>query len=109
MKTAKFTKRIENFKCEHCSVLVNGFGYTNHCPQCLWSKHVDVNPGDRLSGCLGMMEPIGLKKKGKEFSLVLRCLVCGLVKPNKVSPEDCEDKIRALGLMVPNKPIKSSK
>ena len=26
---------------------MKGNGYTNHCPKCLWSKHVDINPGDR--------------------------------------------------------------
>lgn len=100
MKTARFTKRVENFRCANCSASIIGHGYTNHCPECLWSKHVDVNPGDRASDCLGLMEPVGLKKKGKEFSIVHRCLSCGLIKPNKTSPEDNEDKLRALSLML---------
>jgi len=43
----KFQKRIENFTCEKCGLFVKGTGYTDHCPNCLWSKHMDINPGDR--------------------------------------------------------------
>jgi len=50
----KFQKKKEDFKCEKCGREVIGTGYTNHCPDCLWSKHVDVNPGDRQSKCLGL-------------------------------------------------------
>lgn len=42
-----FTKTVEDFICAHCGTHVRGNGYTNHCPECLWSKHVDNNPGDR--------------------------------------------------------------
>jgi len=27
---AKFTRRIEDFRCEHCGRQVHGNGYTNH-------------------------------------------------------------------------------
>ena len=33
-----FTKKIEDFTCDHCGYNVKGKGYTNHCPKCLWSK-----------------------------------------------------------------------
>ncbi|MFN2146641.1 MAG: RNHCP domain-containing protein, partial [Anaerolineales bacterium] len=36
----KFQRRIEYFICEHCGAEVSGVGFTNHCPVCLWSKHV---------------------------------------------------------------------
>ncbi|MEK7158524.1 MAG: RNHCP domain-containing protein, partial [Patescibacteria group bacterium] len=42
-----FQRRVEDFTCESCGAQVTGDGYTNHCPQCLVSKHVDVYPGDR--------------------------------------------------------------
>ena len=51
----KFIKVKEDFVCEHCGAEVKGDGYTNHCPKCLWSKHVDVHPGDRAAECGGMM------------------------------------------------------
>ena len=54
----KFTKRKENFICENCGHFVVGNGFTNHCPNCFFSKHVDINPGDRLCSCNGLMKPI---------------------------------------------------
>ena len=53
-----FTKTVEDFNCAHCGAVVHGNGYTNHCPHCLYSRHVDNNPGDRLATCGGMMRPI---------------------------------------------------
>jgi len=44
-----FTRNIENFTCERCGAAVEGNGFTNHCPACLCSKHVDINPGDRAA------------------------------------------------------------
>jgi hypothetical protein len=41
----RFQKTVEDFVCEHCGHPVAGNGYTNHCSQCLWSKHVDDNSG----------------------------------------------------------------
>jgi rubrerythrin len=92
----KFKKKKENFVCEHCGLEVVGDGYTNHCPNCLWSKHVDVFPGDRAEKCGGLMEPVGLEiKNGREF-IIHRCLVCGVVKKCKVLKEDNREKIIAL-------------
>jgi len=84
----KFQKRVEDFVCEHCNNPVKGNGFTNHCPKCIWGKHVDINPGDRKSECGGMMEPIRVEKKGPKFHVVHKCIKCGLLKQNVVSPED---------------------
>ena len=56
----KFIVRDEEFICENCNKLVNKLGYTSrdHCPHCLYSKHVDINPGDRLNECKGLLKPI---------------------------------------------------
>jgi len=59
----KFQRQKEDFVCGECGTTVSGTGYTNHCPQCLWSMHVDVNPGDRAAACGGMMEPKKVEKK----------------------------------------------
>ena len=67
----KFQRNIENFRCEHCEAFVIGDGYTNHCPQCLWSKHVDINPGDREELCNGMMKPVGVIKKSDNFEALV--------------------------------------
>ena len=53
----RFSRLIEDFICEHCNNPVKGNGYTNHCPYCLYSKHVDEDPGDRAATCHGIMEP----------------------------------------------------
>lgn len=83
-----FQKRKEDFRCEHCDFFVAGNGYTNHCPKCLYSKHVDIFPGDRKENCGGMMEPVALEKEKGEEKLTQRCVTCGFMKKNKVCPED---------------------
>jgi len=83
-----FIRTAENFVCEKCGTEVEGNGYTNHCPQCLWSKHVDISPGDRAEKCGGMMEPVRIEKKGKEYVIFHKCKKCGVEKPNKAVKED---------------------
>ena len=91
----QFTRTIENFVCEHCGREVTGTGYTNHCPDCLWSKHVDKNPGDRLAlqTCGGMMEPIATEKKGKDYMITHRCVKCGFERKNSFGPDDNFDTL----------------
>ena len=55
MGGARFTRVVEDFTCGQCGAAVTGDGYTNHCPLCLWSRHVDINPGDRAAECGGLM------------------------------------------------------
>jgi hypothetical protein len=72
---------------------VEGDGYTNHCPQCLWSKHVDVFPGDRKEECGGMMEPIRVEVKNREYTIIHKCTKCGVEKPNKAVEDDNFDML----------------
>jgi hypothetical protein len=44
-----FQRCKEDFRCGHCGHLERGDGYTNHCTACLWSAHVDIQPGDRAA------------------------------------------------------------
>ena len=88
METKKFQRTKEDFVCAHCGVAVKGTGYTNHCPKCLWSKHVDVNPGDRAAACEGMMEPIALEGSTPGYKIVQRCVRCNLERRIAVSPDD---------------------
>ena len=88
----KFTRTIEDFICENCGTEVIGDGYTNHCPKCLWSKHVDINPGDRSADCGGMMKPIGLDKKSDLFYVVQKCQKCGHERRNKLVKGDSFDE-----------------
>ncbi len=90
----KFQKTKEDFICENCGFAVVGDGFTNHCPKCLWSKHVDIFPGDRLEPCRGKMKPIGITKSKKgEDQIVHECIVCKYRKNNKVSPADDIEKV----------------
>lgn len=83
-----FQKRMEDFVCEQCEFPVVGDGYTNHCPRCLYSKHVDIHPGDRLASCGGLMEPVScIRERGQE-KLLQRCKRCGFERNNKVQRED---------------------
>ena len=90
-----FIKTKEDFKCEHCGAEVRGNGYTNHCPVCLWSKHVDINPGDRaaLESCGGLMRPIRVELEKQEYIITHECVKCGHSKRNKMSLEDDFDVI----------------
>jgi hypothetical protein len=84
----KFQRRPEDFACGHCGFNVIGDGYTNHCPRCLWSRHVDVNPGDRAAVCGGLMEPIAVELVRDDFVLRHRCLKCGAEKTNRSPSAD---------------------
>lgn len=84
----KFQVKIEDFVCEKCGKAVKGNGFTNHCSNCLWSKHVDVNPGDREETCGGLMKPISVEIKNGEYVLLQKCEKCGFERKNKVWPED---------------------
>jgi lipopolysaccharide biosynthesis regulator YciM len=86
----KFSRNIEDFACSNCGFKVKGTGYTDHCPKCLWSKHVDINPGDRESKCGGMMKPVRIIRSRTNAIIEYRCMKCGLAKRVKASKEDYE-------------------
>ena len=97
MQTARFTEVVESFDCGYCGRHVDGDGCTNHCPGCLTSMHVDrKNPGDRASDCHGLMLAVGWgMKNGKEY-IIQKCVKCGHVHKNKISPKDSRDALVAL-------------
>jgi hypothetical protein len=88
----KFTRKKENFTCGKCSKEVIGNGYSNHCPFCLWGKHVDINPGDRLSTCGSLMRPLSLISSKGGYIIVHKCLKCGLIKKNRLAKNDNFDE-----------------
>jgi rubrerythrin len=89
----RFARNIEDFVCENCNAQVTGDGYTNHCPNCLYSKHVDINPGDRASKCRGLMEPVFVETSRKGYIIVFRCKKCGATKRNRTAPGDNFEKL----------------
>lgn len=94
MQNKKFSRKIEDFTCENCHHFMSGSGYTNHCSQCFYSKHVDINPGDRANECGGMMKPVAYKiDKKKGIVLTHLCLKCNAEKNNKLSDNDEVDQL----------------
>ena len=87
----KFQRKIENFVCQHCGQTVKGNGYTNHCPSCLYSRHVDDNPGDRANGCRGMMSPLASEPTRDGFNIIHQCELCGAVTKTKAAQDDNKD------------------
>lgn len=92
----KFQRTIEDFECEHCGEHVEGNGYTNHCPKCLWSKHVDINPGDRQNKCQGLMEPVEVYFKNNQWHLTHQCTVCGEKATIRTKEEDDKEVMEEL-------------
>lgn len=88
MQPKRFQRRIEDFVCAHCGHTTTGSGYTNHCPRCLWSRHVDINPGDRAEACGGMMEPIGIEGSTPTYRIIHSCTVCGAIRKVRVASDD---------------------
>lgn len=96
-RVSNFRRVIEDFECGLCGTVVKGGGYTNHCPVCLWSKHVDKNPGDRAEDCSGLMKPkSALYSRDGNFTIVHECLRCGATKRVKALPNDNRDVLTSL-------------
>ena len=96
MQTKKFQRKIEDFVCANCGNKVKGTGYTDHCPLCLFSKHVDINPGDRLCNCQGLVEPISVELKSGKKIIHYQCRKCGYQHQVKALP--CDNKEELLKL-----------
>jgi hypothetical protein len=92
------------FRCSHCRqwVVVNewmGTANRNHCNLCLWSKHVDIKKGDRMSDCLAGMRPVAVtfriedKIRRGEVMLVHACTGCDKLSVNRIAADDLEHVI----------------
>ncbi len=103
MSGARFTRTREDFACGNCGAAVRGNGYTNHCPRCLWSRHVDVDPGDRAADCGALMRPVGVLFEGGEHVLLHECQRCGHRRRNRAARADDRAALAALfGAPVPD-------
>jgi hypothetical protein len=84
---------VETFKCINCSrdisYLAPGTKNRNHCPFCLFSKHVDKIVGDRKANCNGKMNPIGrFKRPNKEDVIIHQCETCKKTANNRIAGDD---------------------
>lgn len=96
-----FQNKPKGFVCRSCGAYVSdeatGTHNRNHCPVCLYSRHVDIIRGDRHSQCRGMMKPIGIvKRKDGEELIVHQCQGCSFVSKNRLAGDDSEDIVQAL-------------
>lgn len=96
------------FVCGLCgrAVAPDGAGskHRNHCPYCLSSRHLDVEPGDRAANCGGLMEPIAVwVRKNGEWAIIHRCRICGALSSNRIAADDNPMKLMSLAM----KPVSS--
>ena len=90
MEQKRFAKNDQGFVCAHCGREVEPLGYSsrNHCPFCLWSLHLDVNPGDRASACGGALEPVRVEVDSRKgYIIVHRCQACGEIRRCRAAHE----------------------
>jgi hypothetical protein len=101
---SNFPERDQNgFICNHCGKFIPlrapGTKHRNHCPWCLWSKHVSLKEHDRKSQCHGLMKPIGISTQNDgEWALIHRCIKCGLIRTNRIAGDDDEMMLLCLAL-----------
>ena len=90
----------EEFVCQNCGHQVTKLNYTarDHCPSCLFSKHVDIMPGDRANNCNGLMKPIGIEKHKDTYKIIYRCLKCNQTHRNIMANDDNYDLIVKLSV-----------
>ena len=91
----RFNELDEGFICENCHKEVSPLGYTSrdHCPYCLYSKHVDINPGDRQNNCKGLLKPIGIEKYKDTYKIIYKCEKCNKNNKNIIAKDDDTNEI----------------
>ncbi|MDE1811177.1 MAG: RNHCP domain-containing protein [Candidatus Micrarchaeota archaeon] len=97
MESKRFSRNKEDFKCRNCGAQVKGTGYTDHCPRCLYSMHMDVNPGDRKAACHGMMRPASASADRKGFfTIYYVCTKCWAKVSCRAAEEDDSELLHKL-------------
>ena len=91
----RFNMIDEEFICLNCGNKVSKLNVTarDHCNNCLYSLHVDINPGDRKNPCKGLLEPIGIEKYRDTYKIIYKCTKCGMLHKNIMATDDNMDKI----------------
>ena len=111
-KTRRKEHEHGGFDCSHCKEWITihdqiGTHNRNHCPHCLWSRHLDLEKlGDRKSTCKNGMEPIALafkeegvdryssqNRKVGELMLVHECVADGQLRINRIAADDNQHKV----------------
>ena len=87
--------------------MMAGVQNRNHCPYCLWSKHLDLyQSGDRMAICKAGMRPVALTLKQAhkkymrpyqgELMIVHQCEGCEKISINRIAADDDSDRILAV-------------
>ena len=100
----------ETFTCKVCGRPVvpesAGSSHRNHCPYCLASQHLDIEPGDRAADCGGIMDPIAVwVRKHGEWAVIHRCRMCGALSSNRIAADDNPMKLMSLAKPVSSPPF----
>lgn len=97
----RFNMINESFVCEKCHKKVEPASSTarDHCPYCLYSKHVDILPGDRSNNCCGLLKPIGVEKFKNSFKIIYKCKKCHNEHKNIICDDDNMDLIIKLSVI----------
>ena len=93
----------DTFTCKVCGRVCipknAGSSHRNHCPNCLASLHVDIEPGDRAPDCGGIMEPIAVwVRKGGEWAIIHHCRRCGVLRINRAAADDNPMKLMSIAM-----------
>jgi DNA-directed RNA polymerase subunit RPC12/RpoP len=90
MENKRFKMIDEGFVCAVCGSSVGKLGKTarDHCPNCLCSLHLDINPGDRAADCGGILRPTGIFSSKKGLQIEYKCEKCGTKKRNISASDD---------------------
>ena len=91
----RFNELDEEFICLNCGKKVEKLEYSSrdHCPHCLYSLHVDINPGDRQNNCKGLLKPIDLEKFKDTYTIIYRCEKCNQLHKNIMAKDDNYEEI----------------
>lgn len=97
----KFNMIDEEFICENCGAIVPKLDYSarDHCNNCLYSKHLDIMPGDRLNTCHGLLKPIGIEKYKNTYKIIYKCEKCHQIHKNIIANDDNYDIIVNLSIV----------
>ena len=93
----------DTFTCKICGRMVipagAGTNHRNHCPNCLSSLHVDIEPGDRSSDCGGIMDPVAVwVRKNGEWAIIHRCRNCEELSSNRIAADDNPMKLMSIDM-----------
>ena len=83
----------ESFSCDNCWKEISkhpSWSARNHCPFCLYSKHLDKDfPGDSASECYSTMKALCKDyHKNKGWMVVHECMKCWKKISNKLAEDD---------------------